>query len=407
MAFAPPKNLEGPKMQTKMSAWTPLNHQLMNDKVFEERRSLLRKWFDKWTDSQRRRILTDFVQRCSLLQLKFCLKQLQDRVPAEALDFTTKLPRVLSLYIFSFLDPWSLSQCAQVSWHWKHLTELDQIWMPKCLRFGWHISFSPTPFEQGIWKRNYIKKVEELQVIRHKIPPKEKFEVAEVEPIAREAPEGRQSMLSVLHSASLLEKKRNKERKEAPPWHSSDKHPTDTVRFNYLDNLDPIEQARQARKKGLTRDLSQAAFQKKRRPGSGTYRLRKAKSLQPPGAELPRMPACKAQMSLSADLASRPKAAGLPSWATYEPTGDPVTKSTAKTLAQTALWNAGIRPAPVQGPIPRLSEKGQKAFTRTSRSSPTSPLFGSRPWQVPPSSPGSEEEQEKRQRQIFTTSPLK
>lgn len=33
MAFAPPKNLNGPKMQTKMSTWTPLNHQLMNVKV--------------------------------------------------------------------------------------------------------------------------------------------------------------------------------------------------------------------------------------------------------------------------------------------------------------------------------------------------------------------------------------
>lgn len=33
MAFAPPKNTDGPKMQTKMSTWTPLNHQLLNDRV--------------------------------------------------------------------------------------------------------------------------------------------------------------------------------------------------------------------------------------------------------------------------------------------------------------------------------------------------------------------------------------
>lgn len=56
----------------------------------------------------------DMVERCSLSQLKFCAKQLLDRVPVEALDFTTKLPRVLSLYIFSFLDPRSLCRCAQV-----------------------------------------------------------------------------------------------------------------------------------------------------------------------------------------------------------------------------------------------------------------------------------------------------
>uniref|UniRef100_A0AC11E629 Uncharacterized protein n=2 Tax=Ovis aries TaxID=9940 RepID=A0AC11E629_SHEEP len=44
MAFAPPKNTNGPKMQTKMSTWTPLNHQLLNDWAFEERRALLGKW---------------------------------------------------------------------------------------------------------------------------------------------------------------------------------------------------------------------------------------------------------------------------------------------------------------------------------------------------------------------------
>nr|XP_021510438.1 F-box only protein 16 [Meriones unguiculatus] len=105
MAFAPPKSIDGPKMQTKMSTWTPLNHQLLNDQVFEERRALLGKWFDKWTDSQRRRILTSLLERCSLSQKKFCCRKLQEKIPAEAVDFTTKLPRVLSVYIFSFLDP--------------------------------------------------------------------------------------------------------------------------------------------------------------------------------------------------------------------------------------------------------------------------------------------------------------
>ncbi|XP_042304809.1 F-box only protein 16 isoform X2 [Sceloporus undulatus] len=398
MAFAPPKNLEGPKMQTKMSMWTPLNHQLMNDKVFEERRNLLGKWFDKWTDVQRRGILRDFLERCSLSQLKFCFRHLQDRVPVEALDFTTKLPRVLSLYIFSFLDPWSLSRCAQVSWHWKFLTELDQIWMPKCLRFGWYVNFSPTPFEQGIWKRNYIEKVEELQVVRHKVPPKEDFLVADVRPIPKETPDVKPSLLSVLQSASLLGKKMNKEKKELPPWRSSDKHPTDTIRFNYLDNFDPIEQARQARKKGggLTPDLSQASFQKKRRPSSGTYKLQKAKSL--PGAVIPKMKECRSQMSLSVDLGSQPKVPSRPTWATYEPPGYPVTKGRAKVLAQSAQWNAGIRPGPVRGPVPKLSEKGKKAFVRNSRSSPTSPLFESQPWEIPLSSRGSDVDQEDGQR---------
>lgn len=31
-----------------------------------------------------------------------------------------------------------------------------------------------------------------------------------------------------------------------PPWRDSDRHPKDTLRFNYLDNLDPSEQAQRA-----------------------------------------------------------------------------------------------------------------------------------------------------------------
>lgn len=57
----------------------------------------------------------------------------------------------------------------QVSWHWKNLTELDQLWMLKCLRFNWYINFSPTPFEQGIWKKHYIQMVEELHVTKPKV----------------------------------------------------------------------------------------------------------------------------------------------------------------------------------------------------------------------------------------------
>lgn len=34
--------------------------------------------------------------------------------------------------------------------------------------------------------------------------------------------------------------------KGPPPWRDSDRHPTDTIRFNYLENLDPIDHARQA-----------------------------------------------------------------------------------------------------------------------------------------------------------------
>ncbi|MEJ1280423.1 F-box protein 16 [Cricetulus griseus] len=140
--------------------------------------------FDKWTDSQRRRILTGLLERCSLSQQKFCCRKLQEKIPAEALDFTTKLPRVLSVYIFSFLDPRSLCRCAQT-------------------------------------------------------PPKDGFIVADVQPIPGSSQEEKQSPSLALRSSSSLRKKNNPGEKELPPWRSSDKHPTDIIRFNYLDNCDP------------------------------------------------------------------------------------------------------------------------------------------------------------------------
>ncbi|OXB60672.1 hypothetical protein ASZ78_001461 [Callipepla squamata] len=227
--------------------------------------------FIKWTDGQKQKILEDQLELCSLSLQKFCAKQLLDRLPIEALDFTMKLPRALTLYIFSFLDPRSLCRCAQVSWHWKNLSELDQLWKPKCLRFGWYLNFTPTLFERGIWKRHYIEMVKELHVTIQKTPSKDDSVVSEVQKGRSYTPEAKPSM----------PRKKTSKKKEMPPWRSSDRCPTDTVRFNCLDNYDPIEQARQARKKGggETPDLSQQAAEKNKKAGCGFKKLHKSKSM--------------------------------------------------------------------------------------------------------------------------------
>ena len=59
--------------------------------------------------------------------------------------------------------------CVQVSWHWRGVVDLDQLWMPKCLRLGWCISFSPSAYEQGVWKRHYLETVQELHASRPKV----------------------------------------------------------------------------------------------------------------------------------------------------------------------------------------------------------------------------------------------
>ncbi|XP_017685996.1 PREDICTED: F-box only protein 16 isoform X4 [Lepidothrix coronata] len=300
MAFAPPRNTDGSKLQIKMSSWTPLNHQLMNDKVFEERRALLGKW---------------------------------------------------------------------VSWYWKYLSELDQLWMLKCLRFGWYINFCPTPFEQGIWKRHYIEMVRELWITRPEPLPKEEFAVVDVQPVGSDAPEAK---------LPARGRRRTKEKKELPPWRSSDRHPTDTVRYNYLDNWDPIEQARQARRKGggKTPDLSRQAAERKRRAGRGSNQLQKEKSL----------------IWLPADPECLPKPPARPSWAAHRSAGNLPPKAAAKALAQSSQWNAGIRPAPVRAPGPNPRGRGTGDVTRMESRAPSSPVFEAQPWHIPASSQGSDSE---------------
>uniref|UniRef100_A0A8C5M5E7 F-box protein 16 n=2 Tax=Leptobrachium leishanense TaxID=445787 RepID=A0A8C5M5E7_9ANUR len=263
----------------------------------------------------------------------------------------------------------------QVSWHWKTLTELDQLWMPKCLRFGWYINFTPSPFEQCIWKRQYIQMVKELNVTRPRTPPKDSFVVIDVQPIAKEALDLKSS--SHLTHRPMSSKAQSKGGKDLPPWRSSDKHPTDTIRFNYLDNYDPMEQARQARQSPLgTAIRSHQDPERKKQPSSASYKLRKAKSL----------------MSLAGGFTNTAaKAPSRPSWAAHQ-SGYPVTKATAKSLAQSNAWNAGIRPAPIRAAVPAISKRGMKAYTRTSRSSPTAALFESQPWELPTSDQGSDEE---------------
>ncbi|XP_030885893.1 F-box only protein 16 isoform X2 [Leptonychotes weddellii] len=303
MAFAPPKSIDGPKMQTKMSTWTPLNHQLLNDRVFEERRALLGKWFDKWTDSQRRRILTGLLERCSLSQQKFCCRKLQEKIPAEALDFTTKLPRVLSLYIFSFLDPRSLCRCAQ-----------------------------------GIWKKHYIQMVKELHVTKPKTPPKDGFAVANVQPVTSSSAEEKQSPASAFRSSSSLRKKTHPGEKELPPWRSSDKHPTDIIRFNYLDNCDPIEQIWQGRRKRheMNPDFSRQSHDKKNKL-QGRSKLRKAQSL----------------ISLNAEPSAPLQVPAHLAWSPHRWAGLPATKAATKILTQHLQRPSGLQALPSQAPDPK------------------------------------------------------
>ena len=70
--------------------------------------------FDKWSDQQRKIILQDIISICKVKQIEFAGELINQRRPVYHEDFTKHLPRVISIYLFSFLDPRSLSRCAQV-----------------------------------------------------------------------------------------------------------------------------------------------------------------------------------------------------------------------------------------------------------------------------------------------------
>ncbi|XP_035000110.2 F-box only protein 16 [Hippoglossus stenolepis] len=396
MPHAPrsPTNCAG--MQTKLSAWTPLNHPLTNSKLFEERRTLLKKWFDRWSDSQRRAVLQDFVLSCSQEQLKFLSVSVSRQLPLQAADFTCQLPRALCLYIFSFLDPRSLCRCAQVSWHWKSIVELDQLWMPKCLRLGWCISFSLTPFEQGAWKRHYIQSVQELRLTRLQTAPSpQQFVIPEAtannsrhEDLAEVALVTEERPVSTVHPAGSSLRfglSKDKQPTTLPPWRDSDRRPKDTLRFNYLDNLEPVQQALRGQMNITATtcrgNTSVSVDGRRKSLSEATYKLRKAKSLMflssgcrpqhpPPPPPSPPPPPHQAKTQL------RQASCGV---------NHPIIKETTRSLLSLAQWNAGVRPGPVRSAVPRLSAAALRASQRSHRSSPSAPLFEVPSWIWPAS----------------------
>ncbi|XP_004422423.2 PREDICTED: epithelial cell-transforming sequence 2 oncogene-like [Ceratotherium simum simum] len=156
------KTLEMESFHTRFSAWTPFSNKSLNRQLFQERVALISHWFDLWTNKQREEFLFTIFLRCTKSQLRFVQDWFSERMQVAKVDFSTVLPRFLSLYIFSFLSPKDLCAAAQVSWPWKFLTEQDCLWMPKCTKFGWFLPYTPAGNEYGAWKHHYIACVSNL-----------------------------------------------------------------------------------------------------------------------------------------------------------------------------------------------------------------------------------------------------
>ncbi|XP_013372076.1 PREDICTED: epithelial cell-transforming sequence 2 oncogene-like isoform X2 [Chinchilla lanigera] len=154
--------LEMESCRTRFSAWTPFSNTSLNRQLFQERVALISHWFDLWTNKQRQEFLFTIFLRCTKAQLSFVQDWFSKRKQVARVDFSTVLPRFISLRIFSFLNPKDLCAAAQVSWSWKFLTEQDCLWMPKCVKFGWFLPYTPADKEYGAWKHHYIACVSDL-----------------------------------------------------------------------------------------------------------------------------------------------------------------------------------------------------------------------------------------------------
>ncbi|KAJ1058716.1 hypothetical protein K5549_008836 [Capra hircus] len=159
---SPRESLEMESFHTRFSAWTPFSNKSLNRQLFQERVALISHWFDLWTNKQRQEFLFTIFLRCTKSQLRLIQDWFSERMQVAKVDFSTVLPRFISLYIFSFLNPKDLCAAAQVSWPWKFLTEQDCLWMPKCIKFGWFLPYMPTDNEYGAWKHHYIACVSNL-----------------------------------------------------------------------------------------------------------------------------------------------------------------------------------------------------------------------------------------------------
>ncbi|CAH1798589.1 unnamed protein product [Owenia fusiformis] len=159
-----PEQYQSRNFKFMNSAWTPVVHRPSNEQIFKERKELVSHWYDMWTDSQRKKFLRLILNKSERSQLMFMQNWFQERVPLRHLDFAVVLPRFLTLYIFSFLDPRSLCRAAKVCWHWKFLAEQDILWSPKCMKQGWYIPYQPQDNEYGAWKKHYVACVRTLDM---------------------------------------------------------------------------------------------------------------------------------------------------------------------------------------------------------------------------------------------------
>ncbi|BHF84847.1 A Receptor for Ubiquitination Targets [Sparganum proliferum] len=220
--------------------------QEVNDGALAHERSLLiLKWFQLWPDDEKASFLLKMIALCSLKEKRRILDEIHRQIPQKHVDFTRYLPRVLSLYVLSFLDPRSLCRTAQVCWNWKYLSESNEIWMKKCLKLGWNLPNAFAAIEHGAYKKLYINNMHYLRIVGpvQIAAARQAVRLAiEEERKAQEAQQAleRDKQKLATKRAAQREAQRVAEQKTARslPWLGPSPRPQETRRFNCLENED-------------------------------------------------------------------------------------------------------------------------------------------------------------------------
>ncbi|VDL95052.1 unnamed protein product [Schistocephalus solidus] len=158
--------LQQSEIKYTRSSWTPLNDEENRSRVIGQRKIItMHLQFQLWPDDEKVNLLLKMIALCSLKEKREILDEIHRQIPQKHVDFTRYLPRVLSLYILSFLDPRSLCRIAQVCWNWKYLAESNEIWMKKCLKLGWNLPNAFAAIEHGAYKKLYINNMHYLRIV--------------------------------------------------------------------------------------------------------------------------------------------------------------------------------------------------------------------------------------------------
>ncbi len=126
-------------------------NQMVSENSFENFKSLnfykqcnlVTNWFKEMNEENKNSLLAMFLPHCGPTQNHlFSLKivQLHGDCPDGCCDMISYLPKMLSLKIFSYLDPVSLARCCQVNHIWNELANDSLLWKRLCFLSRWRFS---------------------------------------------------------------------------------------------------------------------------------------------------------------------------------------------------------------------------------------------------------------------------